>query len=249
MFELGGDVGRDFFEVSDAEGEGIQGVTAADGEGVGTVGVFGFPDIGGFEVDSACGEEGHGAAEDLTYIAFVEEFFEMEEDGVALGLETDHGVDVLAASGGVHGLSFGEGSAEGPFAEDVLAGGEGGQDHFVVEGDSDGYGDYVKVGLLNHLSEVVEIARDTVVIGGGFSAFGLTGAEGSDMEFRRFSKAGKWARPAQPTWGLAPMMPIFICSCVMVGVIGFLSVGWGFFVAGVDGGYGDEILRRGSSSE
>ena len=73
----------------------------------------------------------------------------------------------------------------------MLAGGEGGHDHFVVEGDSDGYGDNVKVGLLNHLSEVVEIARDTVVIGGGFSAFGLTGAEGSDVEFREVQEGGE----------------------------------------------------------
>ena len=192
MLELGGDVGRDFFEVADAEGEGIQGVATADGEGVGTVGVFGFPDVGGFEVDSACSEEGHTAAEDLADIAFLEEFFETEEDGVALGLQAHHGADVLGR-GQLETMvfGFGEGSAEGPFAEDVLTGGEGGHDHFVVEGDSDGYGDDVKVGLLNHLSEVVEIARDTVVIGGGFSAFGLTGAEGSDMEFREVQEGGK----------------------------------------------------------
>ena len=113
MLELGGDVGRDFFEVADAEGEGIQGVTAADGEGVGTVGVFGFPDVGGFEVDSACGEEGHTAAEDLADVAFLEEFLETEEDWVALGLQTNHGADVFGRGGGVHSLRLRRGFCRG----------------------------------------------------------------------------------------------------------------------------------------
>ena len=45
--------------------------------------------------------------------------------------------------------------------------------------------------MLNHLAEVVEITRDAVVIGGGFSAFGLAGAEGSDVEFREVQEGGE----------------------------------------------------------
>ena len=63
----------------------------------------------------------------------------------------------LPAGGGGHVFGFGEVSAEGPFREDMLAGGEGGENHFVVKGDPDGHGDDVEIRLVDHLAVVVEV--------------------------------------------------------------------------------------------
>ena len=51
-------------------------MATADGEGGGAVGVFGLPDVGGFQVDAAFGEEEHVAAQDLADVAFPEEFLQ-----------------------------------------------------------------------------------------------------------------------------------------------------------------------------